>query len=165
MPTRIELVTRIQAPPAVCFDAARSLDLHVQSLAHTGERAVAGRTSGLIELGEEVTWRARHFGVVLHHTSRITAMTPPSHFRDSMVRGAFARFEHDHFFVAANGGTEMRDVLEFASPCGLLGSLVDRCVLRRYLTRLLERRNAVVRAAAEAVAAAAPPSPPVERAR
>src|SRR5688572_19605400 len=155
MTTRIELVTTIRAPRRVCFDVARSLDLHVKSLAHTGERAVAGRTSGLIELGEEVTWRARHFGLVHHHTSRITAFAAPAHFRDSMVRGRFRVFEHDHFFTEVAGGTEMRDVLEFASPCGWFGRLVDRCVLQRYLTRLLERRNAIVRAEAEAEAVAA----------
>jgi len=57
----IRITTWIAAPPERCFDAARDLDLHLRSMAHTGERAVAGRTSGLIELGEEVTWRARHF--------------------------------------------------------------------------------------------------------
>ena len=146
---RIELLTTIQAPPQVCFDLARSIDLHQESLAHTGERAVAGRTSGLIGLGEEVTWRGRHFGLWLAHTARITAFDPPRHFRDSMVRGAFARFEHDHFFAASATGTTMRDVLEFRSPLGPLGWLVDRLVLRRYLTRLLRTRNEVVRLAAE----------------
>jgi ligand-binding SRPBCC domain-containing protein len=150
--TRIELVTTIAAPPQVCFDAARSLDVHLRSLQHTGERIVAGRRGGRIELGEEVTWEARHFGVRHRHTARITAFTAPSHFRDSMVRGRFAVFEHDHFFVASGEGTEMRDVLEFASPCGWLGRCVDRWVLRGYLTRLLQRRNDVVRAEAESAA-------------
>lgn len=150
--TRIEVVTRIGASPEVCFDCARSLDLHVRSLAHTGERAVAGRTSGLIELGEEVTWRARHFGFVHHHTARITQFTRPTHFRDEMVRGRFLLFEHDHWFTPVAGGTEMRDALNFASPCGWLGRLVDRWLLRRYLTRLLQARNQVVRGEAEAMA-------------
>jgi ligand-binding SRPBCC domain-containing protein len=148
--TRIELVTTIRASRQVCFDSARSLDLHLRSLAHTGEHIVGGRTSGLIELGEEVTWQARHFGLVHRHTARITAFDAPAHFRDSMVRGRFRVFEHDHFFTDVAGGTEMRDVLEFASPCGWLGRAVDRLVLRGYLTRLLQRRNQVVRAAAEA---------------
>ena len=41
-----------------------------------GQVAVGGRTSGLIGLGEEVTWRARHFGVTQHLTSKITAFDP-----------------------------------------------------------------------------------------
>ena len=146
---RIELATDIRAPREVCFDLARDLDLHLRSMARSGEQAVAGRTTGLIGLGEEVTWRARHFGIHHHHTSRITAFDRPSYFRDSMVAGRFKTFEHDHIFEAVDGGTRMRDILLFESPLGILGRCVDRLVLARYLTRLLEERNRVIRAAAE----------------
>lgn len=132
--------TLITAPIAVCFDAARDLDLHVQSMAHTGERAVGGRTSGLIELDEEVTWRGRHFGVVQHFTSRITAFDRPRHFRDEMQRGAFRSFVHDHYFVEENDVTQMTDVLVFSAPLGVLGRIAERLFLRSYLERLLTGR-------------------------
>src|SRR4029077_18062390 len=86
---RIELVTHIAGPCERCFDLARSVEVHIRSTASTGERAIAGRTSGLMELGDEVTWQARHFGFQQTLTSRITAFDRPWHFRDSMVRGAF----------------------------------------------------------------------------
>lgn len=132
--------TLITAPIHVCFDAARDLDLHVESMAHTGERAVGGRTSGLIELNEEVTWRGRHFGVVQHFTSRITAFDRPRHFRDEMQRGAFRSFVHDHYFVEENGVTQMTDVLAFAAPLGILGRIAEKLFLRGYLERLLTER-------------------------
>lgn len=132
--------TLIAAPIDVCFDAARDLDLHVESMAHTGERAVAGRTSGLIELHEEVTWRGRHFGVVQHFTSRITAFDRPRHFRDEMQRGPFRSFVHDHYFVEENGVTQMTDVLAFAAPLGILGRIAEKLLLRSYLERLLTAR-------------------------
>ena len=91
----ITIHTLIAAPIERCFDAARDLDLHVRTLAHTGEVAVAGRTSGLIESGESVTWRGRHFGVTQHFTSRITAYDRPRYFQDSMQEGAFRSFVHD----------------------------------------------------------------------
>ncbi len=47
----IELSTGIRAPIERVFDLARSIDAHVASTGQTRERAVAGRTSGLIELG------------------------------------------------------------------------------------------------------------------
>ena len=119
-------------------------------MAHTGERAVAGRTSGLIELGEEVTWRARHFGVTQHFTSRITAFDRPHHFRDEMQRGAFRSFVHDHFFEVDGEGTKMIDTLVFAAPLGVLGRIAEKLVLRRYLTRLLADRAAVIKEDAEA---------------
>jgi ligand-binding SRPBCC domain-containing protein len=146
---RIELETRIAAPAERCFDLARSLDLHLRSMTHTGEQAVAGRTSGLIELGEQVTWRARHFGLELEHTSRITAYDRPRHFRDSMVSGHFRTFEHDHFFESQSGSTLMRDVLEFEAPLGPLGRIAEVTFLKRYLTRLLAQRNATIQHEAE----------------
>src|SRR6516225_2070064 len=111
----IVLTTLIHAPPERCFDLSRSVDLHVASTRETGERAVGEATSGLLGLGEEVTWSARHFGVRQTLTSRITALDRPRHFRDSMVRGAFRRFDHDHFFAARGEDTEMQDVFDFES--------------------------------------------------
>lgn len=134
----------MHAPVERCFDAARDLDLHLKSMAHTNERAVAGRTSGLIELGEEVTWRARHFGITQHFTSKITAFDRPRYFQDTMQRGAFQSFVHDHFFACENGITTMTDVLTFSAPLGPLGRIAETLVLRRYLERLLTSRATVI---------------------
>lgn len=152
----IALATAIVAPVERVFDLARSIDLHVTSTAHTGERAVAGVASGLIGMGEQVTWRARHFGLWQELTSRITAYERPRHFRDSQVRGAFARFDHDHIFepVAGPGGAQhtlMRDRFDFNSPLGPFGTLADWLVLTRYLRGLLLERNRVIKEAAEGV--------------
>ena len=146
---KIELVTLIQAPLERCFDLSRSIDLHVASTAGTGERAVGAITGGLLSLGQEVTWSARHFGVRQRLTSRITAYDHPHHFRDSMVEGAFKRFDHDHFFVAQGSATEMRDVFDFESPLGPLGRIADALVLTRYLRGFLIERNEVIQRAAE----------------
>ena len=127
----------------------------MQSTAATGETAIAGKTSGLLELGEEVTWRARHLGRWQTLTSRITAYDRPAYFRDSMVSGAFARFDHDHFFDEdGRGGTLMRDVFDFAAPWGVLGRFAE-LFLCGYLRRFLELRNRELKAVAEA--ADAPP--------
>ena len=147
---RIELVTAIAAPPDRCFDLSRSIDLHADSLRASGERAVAGITTGLIRLGERVTWEARHFGVQQTLTSEITAFDRPRHFRDSMVRGAFRRFDHDHWFDADHGGgTIARDVFDFDAPLGVLGRLASAVFVTRYMRRLLVERNAVVKRVAE----------------
>ncbi|MGO4878380.1 hypothetical protein ACEN2P_17390 [Pedobacter psychrotolerans] len=57
----IILKTQIAAPIEKCFDLCRSIDLHLKSMQHTDERAIDGRTSGLIGFHETVTWKARHF--------------------------------------------------------------------------------------------------------
>jgi ligand-binding SRPBCC domain-containing protein len=141
----ITVNTLIAAPIERCFDAARDLDLHARTLAHTNEVAVGGRTTGLIELGESVTWRGRHFGVVQHFTSRITAYDRPRYFQDSMQKGAFRSFVHDHWFAADDGRTRMTDVVVFCAPLGVLGRVAEVVVLRRYMTRLLTKRAAVIK--------------------
>lgn len=144
---RIE--TLIAASPEHCFDLARSVDAHLQSTSATGERAVGGRLTGLMELGEEVTWEGRHFGLRQRFTSRITAFDRPRHFQDRMVRGAFRFFEHDHFFQPAAGATRMLDAVRFAAPLGPLGWLVERALLARHLRKVLQERARVLKALAE----------------
>jgi ligand-binding SRPBCC domain-containing protein len=145
----IRLTTKINAPIETCFDLARSIDLHMAGTEATGERAVGGVTSGLIGLNQEVTWRAKHFGIWQHLTSKITSFDRPSYFRDTMRSGAFRRFDHHHYFEATNGTTIMTDVFDYESPFGLLGKLVDSIFLKRYMERLLRKKNEVLRSAAE----------------
>jgi ligand-binding SRPBCC domain-containing protein len=145
----IEVITSVAAPIERVFDLARSIDLHTASTARTGERAVAGVTSGLIELGEEVTWRARHFGIWQTLTARITAFDRPRHFRDSMLHGVFRQFDHDHFFAESEGRTVMRDVFDYTSPLGLLGRAADHLFLARYLRGFLIARNQLLKCVAE----------------
>ncbi len=147
---RIELATTIRAPLERVFDLARSLDLHSDSMSSTGERAVAGKTSGLFGSGDEVTWQARHFGVRQHLTSRMNGYERPRHFRDTMVRGAFRRFDHDHFFTApAADTTVMRDVFDFDAPLGPLGWLANVLFLTRHMRKFLLLRNETLKAVAE----------------
>ena len=147
---RIVVVTRIEAPPARCFDLARDIDFHVASMAHTGERAVAGVTSGLIGLGESVTWEARHLGWTWNMTNAITVMDRPTHFQDATTRGPFREFVHDHEFERVDGATVMTDRIRLRSPLGLLGALVDWLFMARYMERLLTERALAIKAAAEA---------------
>jgi ligand-binding SRPBCC domain-containing protein len=145
----IELCTRVTAPVERVFDLARCIDAHTASTSRTGERAIAGVTSGLIELGQEVTWRARHFGVWQNLTVRITAFDRPHHFQDEMVRGAFHRMTHDHYFEPSGDGTLMRDIFDYESPLGLLGRLADGLFLERYMRAFLVERNRVLKEVAE----------------
>ncbi|HWB60856.1 MAG TPA: SRPBCC family protein [Chthoniobacteraceae bacterium] len=145
----IQLTTTIAAPIERVFDLARSIDLHTNSTSSTGEQAVTGVTSGLIGAGEEVTWRARHFGVWQKLTVRITEFERPARFADAMVSGAFRRMEHRHYFEQCGGETLMRDVFAFESPLGILGRIADALFLARYLRAFLIGRNRVIKATAE----------------
>ncbi|GHA59627.1 SRPBCC family protein [Pontibacter akesuensis] len=145
----IYLETLIAAPAARCFDLSRSIDLHQLSTAATQETAVAGITEGLINLNQEVTWRAKHFGIWQHLTSKITAFERPTYFVDEMVQGSFRRFHHTHSFKYNNELTTMQDIFDYTSPLGILGKLADKLFLKKYMTQLLQQRNLVIKAYAE----------------
>src|SRR5207237_351447 len=143
------LDTLIHAPAAVCFDLARSIDLHVSAPSLLRHRAVGGVTSGLIGLGEEVTWAGSFLGIRQRMTSKIVALEAPRTFTDGMRRGPFKRWRHTHRFEPAAGGTLMRDRVEFASPFGPLGSAFDALFLKGFMTRVLVAQNSYLRETAE----------------
>ena len=147
---RFRLETVIRAPIERVYDLARDIDLHARSMAHTNERAVAGRTSGPIGLGETVTWKARHFGITWSLTSLITVADAPTRFVDEQVRGPFASFRHEHRFESIAGGTRMVDDWQHVAPLGPLGWIADRVALERHMRGLLESRNRALKAEAEA---------------
>ena len=139
----------INAPIERCFDLSRSIDLHLQSAYRTREKAISGITSGLISLGEEVEWQARHFGFTFTMRVRITAFKPHNFFRDQQVYGPFKKFVHDHEFFHEGESTLMNDAVEFESPLGFVGHVLNMFVIKRHLTNFLLARNALIKAAAE----------------
>ena len=151
MTVTIRLVTHLPTSPDHAFALSLDIGAHLRSMAATGEQAIAGTTSGTIGLGESVTWRARHLGVVWRMTSRVTELEAPHRFVDEQVRGPFARFRHEHTFTAVPGGTRMVDEIVFRAPLGVLGRIAESLVLRRHLRRLIAERNRSL--AAEAAAA------------
>jgi ligand-binding SRPBCC domain-containing protein len=146
---QVRVTTFIAAPQAVCFDLARSVDAHVASAAETGERAVGGKSTGLLGPGEEVIWEGRHFGITQRLASRITQFRPPSFFQDQMIEGAFRSLEHDHIFQPHPGGTLMVDLLRFAAPFGPIGWVAERLFLGRHLRGFLVKRGMVLKRLAE----------------
>ena len=147
--TVITLETAIDAPRERVFDLARSIDAHQDTASGTGEKAVAGVTSGLLGPDEEVTWQARHFGIIQRLRVKMTRFDRPAYFQDVMLQGAFRSMKHDHSFEDRGGRTLMRDRFEFVAPLGILGRMAENLFLTRYMQRFLVERNAVLKRTAE----------------
>ena len=130
--TRIVVETFIDAPPELCFDLARDAKIHAQSAAFSGERLVApGKLTGTFELGDLIAFEGRHLGIRQRFVAQITSVDRPRQFTDQMVKGIFRSLRHVHEFHAADGGTLMRDVLEWRAP---LGWIADPLFFRRHMT-------------------------------
>ena len=139
--TKIVVETFICAPIEIVFDAARDVEMHTKTTVHTREKIVAGRRTGLFELGDEVTFEATHFWVRQQLGARIVKMNAPHNFTDEMLRGAFKSLRHEHRFQSVENSTRMTDILTWTAPLGVLGKVADALFLRRYMTRFLRRRN------------------------
>ena len=152
---KIEIKTLIEADLKTCFDLARDIDFHQKSLEHSKERAIAGKTSGLIGLGETVTWEAIHFGIRQKLTSKITEFEYPYYFVDEMLNGAFKSFKHEHIFSNSYDNkfdksyTLMVDKFHFESPFGVLGKLANQLFLTAYMRNLLTLRANLLKDEAE----------------
>jgi ligand-binding SRPBCC domain-containing protein len=147
----IRIHTFIKAPAQVVFDLARNIEVHTTSVAHSQERAIAGVTSGLINLGESVTWEAVHFGIRQHLTGRLTGVSRPYYFVDELERGIFKKLVHLHKFEKLAGGTTlMVDEFNYPSPLGWVGVAADKLFLEYYLRRFLLRRATFLKQQAEA---------------
>lgn len=142
----IVLERLIPAPPEQVFDLSLDVGLHLVSQSSHDERVAAGRTSGMLHEGEQITWAARHFGVRFRMTSLVFDVDRPYGFSDRQTTGPFAAFLHTHEFLPVTDGTLMRDTIEFQSPFGLLGRAVDAVIMRRHLGRVIAERNDAISA-------------------
>ena len=147
--TQIKITTTINAPIKIVFDNSRNIDIHQYSASKTNEKAIAGRISGLINKGESVTWKGKHFGVYLTHQSLISEMIFPTYFVDEQLKGKFKSFKHQHFFEQKENYVEVTDILEYETPFGIFGQLFDKLLLKKHLTNFIIHRNTVLKNLAE----------------
>ena len=146
---KIITTTEVDAPIEIAFDLSRSIEFHAFTQSHRNEEAIKGKSSGLINLGETVTWRAKHFGFNQKLSVKITKLNKPYSFRDTMIEGAFKRFDHDHIFEQHNGLVKITDIFDYESPLSFLGKIFNFLILKKYMTNFSVQRNVAIKSALE----------------
>lgn len=94
-----------------------------------------------MERGALIDYRLRLHGIPLAWRTEITAWSPPRRFVDVQRRGPFSHWEHEHTFERVDGGTLMRDTVDYAMP---LPRLSNRLVVGRDLRGIFQFRGALV---------------------
>lgn len=95
-----------------------------------------------VEVGALHKIRVRQFGVPMEWHARVIEVDPPSRFVDVAERSPFRKWRHEHAFLPrADGGSTLRDTVEYELPAGWLGHLADRLFVRRDLERLFAYRH------------------------
>lgn len=147
---RIYQETVIKTTPQKCFDLSRSIDFHKHSMSYSNEFPVAGKLTGLIEVGEFVEWEGTHPFVRQRLSSKITEMVKPHYFIDEMVNGAFRSFTHRHEVREIDKNTVMLiDDFRYKVPLGILGRIVNVLFLRRYMEKIIKQRSFATKSALE----------------
>lgn len=143
--------TFIRAPREVVFDLARDVTAHNRSASFSHERCVeSGRTEGLLELDDLVTFEGVHFGIRQRFTAKIVEIDRPNSFVDELVKAAFKSMRHMHEFEEGDGGTLMRDTLDWISPFGILGVIADNVAVTRHLRNFVTKKQLALKTIAEA---------------
>ncbi|MCW5912590.1 MAG: SRPBCC family protein [Cyclobacteriaceae bacterium] len=145
--TKIELSTHINAPIERCFDLARSIELYTNPYpAHEGPQAKQPEArTGVLEPGQRIQRQFTYLGAQHNIETEITRCSRPYFFSEEMKAGPLHTFVHDHFFYGFPGETIMIDNVYFRSPWGVLGETADTLLLKRYITRLLKKRNQIIK--------------------
>jgi hypothetical protein len=136
----------IQAPIDRCFLLSTNIELVAETLEM---KPIDGKKSGLIELGDKVLWAGWKFLLPHMHESEITEYERPDFFQDTMTRGRFRFFQHDHTFDEIGGHTLLHEKVRFALPLGFLGTLISQYVLVPYISTLMRKRLFLVKRLAE----------------
>jgi ligand-binding SRPBCC domain-containing protein len=144
--TKLELTTHIHAPIEICFDLARSIELNSSP---SPENLPQKTKKGVWEVGHRIHRVSYYFGIKYLSESELKRCTKPYFYSDEMKVGPFRTFVHDHFFYEFPDETVMVDNVYFQSPWGFLGETADTLLLKKYIMRILSKRNKTIKRYAE----------------
>ena len=143
---RVKESMHVNAPADRCFLLSTNIGLVEKTI---GLKPVEGKTSGLVVGGDQLVWRGWKFGLPAMHETLITGYNRPTFFQDTMGRGRFASFQHDHHFEEVGGYTLLRDIVRFSLPFGAAGPLVGKYMVVPHVLTLMQQRFRLLKRSAE----------------
>lgn len=102
---------------------------------------VLNQTTKDIQEGTKLDYSLSLHGIPLSWQSKITGWKPNSSFSDIQTRGPYSHWFHTHEFFEKDGGTLMRDKLEYKVPFGIPGDLVAHDFVRKNLEQVFSYRR------------------------
>ncbi len=142
--------SRIEAPPGRVFAFHESPGA-LARLTPPWEKVRVEEGGTSIRVGSRVVLVTRLGPVPLRWVAEHTEYDPPRLFADRQVSGPFARWVHRHEFLDdGQGGTILRDAVDYEVPLGALGRLVGGGLVRSKLRKMFDYRHEVTRRIVEA---------------
>ncbi|MGP0069187.1 MAG: SRPBCC family protein [Isosphaeraceae bacterium] len=142
--------SRIAAPPGVVFAFHESPGAF-QQLAPPWERVKVVEGGDSLKPGSRVVLSVPLGLLRLRWIAEHTEYEPGRLFADRQVEGPFASWYHRHLFLDdGQGGTLLRDEVEFEPPMGMVGRLLAGNLLESKLQRMFDYRHQITRKIVEA---------------
>lgn len=136
----------VNAPIERCFLLSTNIEMVGRTI---GMRPIDGKTSGTFVADDKLLWAGWKFGFPQMHEIVVSQYDKPAFFQDTMKRGRFKRYQHDHYFYEMDERTVLNDKIRFTMPFGFAGRFVGKFVIVPYLSRKLRRRLVVLKRVAE----------------
>ena len=99
------------------------------------------RSDKQLQAGSLINYKLRIHGLPMRWTSEIEAWEPPYRFVDKQLRGPYKLWHHEHSFREQNGGTSIRDRVDYALPFGVLGEVAHALMVRRDVESIFQFRR------------------------
>lgn len=94
-----------------------------------------------IYTGQVINYTVRPiFNIRMRWTTLITRVEEAVVFVDEQQRGPFSYWQHQHFFRAIEGGTEMKDVLQYKIPGLFGGDIINGVLIKNDIKKLFDYR-------------------------
>lgn len=81
------------------------------------------------------------FGLKLNWVTEITHVNEGKYFVDEQRFGPYQFWHHEHHFKEIPGGVEMRDLLTYGMPFGILGRSVNGLLVENKIQQIFEFRK------------------------
>lgn len=94
-----------------------------------------------MQRGARIDYTLRLYGVRMRWRTLITDWRPPHLFVDTQISGPYRIWIHTHRFEEQDGGTWMRDEVQYLPPGGVLAHILDRLFVRRRVQAIFEYRR------------------------
>ena len=79
--------------------------------------------------------------IPVNWATEITHIEPYKYFVDHQLEGPFKIWHHQHHFEAVPGGVQVTDIVNYAVPFGLLGTIAHPLVVKNKLTAIFDHRK------------------------
>jgi ligand-binding SRPBCC domain-containing protein len=141
--------TKIKASPDVVFRFHESPDA-LQHLIPPWENMKLVESSGSLQPGSRVVLRGSLRFIPIKWVAIHTEYDPPQLFADRQESGPFAYWYHRHRFLDdGQGGTLLRDEVDYAVPLGVIGRWLGGWLVRRKLEAMFTYRHEKTRSLIE----------------